>query len=144
MVRGCILLLYDVVLIRLAIEDYRKRTICDKYNGWILILTGISLFLDFGITPVSRVVGMLLISIPMSVIALWKPGSFGGGDVKLSFTSGAFLGAKGVLYGTCYGIVFAGVYCIWRICTKRENKNDQFALGPYLSIGYLLVTLNLI
>ena len=144
MLRECILLLYVVILIRLAIEDYRKRKICDKYNGWILILTGISMMFDFGITPVSRVFGMLVVSIPMSVIAILKPGSFGGGDVKLSLTSGLFLGWKGVLRGTCYGIGFAAIYCIWLICVKKENKNVQFALGPYLSAGYLLVTLNLI
>ena len=80
-------------------------------------------------------------SVPMVGIALVRPGSFGGGDVKLAFASGAFLGWRGVLEGTVYGIVLASIYCLWLIFIKKENRDVQFALGPYLSAGYILVTL---
>lgn len=141
MIRGCILLLYDAILIRLAIEDFKERKIRDKYNVWILVLTGISAVLGFGSPLSSRLIGMFLMSVPMVGIALVRPGSFGGGDVKLAFASGAFLGWRGVLEGTVYGIVLASIYCLWLIFVKKESRDVQFALGPYLSAGYILVTL---
>ena len=141
MIRGCILLLYDATLIRIAIEDFKERKIRDKYNVWILVLTGISAVLGFGSPRSSRLLGMFLISVPMVGIAFIRPGSFGGGDVKLAFASGAFLGWRGVLEGTVYGIGLASIYCLWLIFIKKENRDVQFALGPYLSAGYILVTL---
>ena len=138
MIRGCILLLYVVILIRLAIEDFKERKIQDKYNAGILALAGISTVLGLGAALLSRVIGMLLISVPMMGIALIRPGSFGGGDIKLAFASGAFLGWRGVLRGTICGFFLAAAYCLWIIFAKKEKKSIQFALGPYLSAGYLL------
>ena len=143
MIRGCILLLYDAILIRLAIEDFKERKIQDKYNAGILVLAGISAVLGLGAPLLSRVIGMFLISVPMMGIALIRPGSFGGGDIKLAFASGAFLGWRGVLQGTIYGIACASVYCIWVILVKKEKKHVQFALGPYLSVGYILSLLQI-
>ena len=143
MIRGCILLLYDAILIRLAIEDFKERKIQDKYNAGILALAGISTVLGLGAPLLSRVIGMFLISVPMMGIALIRPGSFGGGDIKLAFASGAFLGWRGVLEGTVYGIVLASTYCLWVIFIKKENRDIQFALGPYLSVGYILSLLHL-
>ena len=141
MIRGCILLLYDAILIRLAIEDFKERKIRDKYSAGILVLAGISTVLDLESALFSRLIGMFLISVPMMGIAFIRPGSFGGGDVKLAFASGAFLGWRGVLEGTVYGIGLASIYCLWLIFIKKENRDVQFALGPYLSAGYILVTL---
>lgn len=141
MIRGCILLLYDALLIRLAIEDFKERKIRDKYNAGILALAGISTVLGFGAPLISRLLGMTLISVPMLGIALIRPGSFGGGDIKLAFASGAFLGWRGVLEGTVYGIFLASIYCLWLIFVKKENRNVQFALGPFLSAGYMLSSL---
>ena len=143
MIRGCILLLYDAILIRLAIEDFKERKIRDKYNVGILILAGSSMVVGFEPPLLSRLAGMFLMSVPMLGIALIRPGSFGGGDIKLAFASGAFLGWRGVLEGTVYGIVLASTYCLWVIFIKKENRDIQFALGPYLSVGYILSLLHL-
>ena len=60
MIRGCILLLYDAILIRLAIEDFKERKIRDKYNVGILILAGISMVVGFEPPLLSRFAGMFL------------------------------------------------------------------------------------
>ena len=143
MARGCILLLYDTFLAMLAIEDLKNRKIRNRYPMAILLLSLVSTFVFGNISVLSRSFGMLIVSIPMLLLAIWLPGSFGGGDVKLSFACGAFLGGKLVLEGTVYAVLIAGIYCIYLLLRHRKIKNIQFALGPFLAIGYGIVSLKI-
>ena len=137
------LLLYDTLLICLGIEDFKKRKIRNQYVAGILLLAMGAVVVMPEISVVSRVIAMFAVSVPMMVLNILKPGSFGGGDVKLVFACGAFLGWKLVVKGTVIAIFLAGAYCIWLICIKREGKNVQFALGPFLSAGFFLSTFSL-
>ena len=139
MARGCILLLYDTLLVMLAIEDLKNRKIRNCYPAAILWLSLAATFVSGNLSVLSRIFGMLIVSIPMLFLAIWIPGSFGGGDVKLSFACGAFLGGKLVLEGTMYAVLIAGIYCIYLMLGHRKIKNIQFALGPFLAIGYGIV-----
>ena len=138
MARGCILLLYDTFLVMLAIEDLKIRKIRNRYPMAILLLSLVSTFVFGNISVLSRSFGMLIVSIPMLFLALWIPGSFGGGDVKLVFACGVFLGCELLLKGTAIALFLAGIYSIWLICIKKEKRNVQFALGPFLSVGYII------
>lgn len=132
------LLLYDVLMVSLAIGDYKCRKIRNSYVQTILLMAVISVIVMPEIPVSSRIAGMFAVSVPMAGIAMIKPGSFGGGDVKLVFASGAFLGVELVVKGTVTAILLAGMYCIWLICLKRMLRNVQFALGPFLSMGYVM------
>lgn len=143
MIRDCTLLLFDIVLIDLAVLDYRRRKIKDWYHVAILLLTLLAMVTIPEISLKNRMAGMFVISVPMTVLALLFPGSFGGGDVKLVFASGAFLGWKLVLQGTELAIFLAGIYSFWLIFIKKEKKNVQFALGPYLGAGFILSSFSL-
>ena len=109
----------------------------------ILLLSLVSTFVFGNISVLSRSFGMLIVSIPMLLLAIWIPGSFGGGDVKLSLACGAFLGGKLVLEGTMYAVLIAGIYCIYLLLRHRKIKNIQCALGPFLAIGYGIVSLKI-
>jgi len=137
MVRICTLLLFYSVLAWIGIEDLKKRTIKNKYQGMILLLAAISVFTVPEIPLEARVLGMFAISVPMAFLALVFPGSFGGGDVKLVFSCGAFLGWKLLGKGTAFAILFAGAYSLWLVGKKQEKGSRQFALGPFLSLGYM-------
>ena len=141
--RACLLLLYDVLLISLALEDMKFRKIRNHYIAGILFLAAGSVFVMRDISVGTRLLGMVAVNLPMSCIALVKPGSFGGGDVKLTFACGAFLGLERVVQGTVIAVFLAGVYCIYLICVKRKRTNMQFAMGPFLSAGYLLTAFTL-
>jgi leader peptidase (prepilin peptidase)/N-methyltransferase len=62
------------------------------------------------------------------------PGSFGGGDIKLFFTSGAFLGLGNILVAFILSLIFCLIYII----IKRSKKNTQIAFGPYISLGVFI------
>lgn len=131
------LLLFDAVLVILAIEDYQKRTISNRYSIIIFILAILTIPLGFGIGLWERVTGFFAVSVPMFLITWIRPGSFGGGDIKLVSSCGAFLGWRLLLRGTVCGIYLAGIYSVLLILIKKEKKNVQFALGPFLSAGYI-------
>ena len=138
MIRALLLLLYNVLLVGLALEDVKFRKIRNLYITGIVILAVCSIIVIPEITLWSRMLGIFIISVPMGCVAIIRPGSFGGGDIKLTFACGAFLGMKLVLIGTVIAIFLAGGYCLWLICIKRVLKNVQFALGPFLSVGYII------
>ena len=138
------LLLYNVLLIGLALEDVKFRKIRNLYITGIVILAVCSIIVIPEITLWSRMLGIFIISVPMGCVAIIRPGSFGGGDIKLTFACGAFLGMKLVLIGTVIAIFLAGGYCLWLICIKKVRENVQFALGPFLSIGYIIAVFELL
>lgn len=141
MARAGVLLLYDLVLVSLAIEDFRKRKISNCYVMKILFLSVIAVVVIPEVTVISRGMGMLIVSVPMTLLALMVPGSFGGGDAKLVLACGAFLGLELIVRGTIIALFFAGIYSVCLICIKKGKRNVQFALGPFLSVGYILSSL---
>ena len=140
MARACTLLLFYTVLVYLAIEDFQKRKISDWCHAVILSLALIALAVIPEISFQARILGMFAVSLPMTLITLCFPGSFGGGDVKLAFSGGAFLGWELVLGGTAIAICLAGLYSLWVVFIRKEKKSVQFALGPYLSMAYIIAT----
>ena len=87
---------------------------------------------------VDSIIGMFCISLPMFLLNLVIPDSFGGGDIKLMFASGIALGWKYSLLAAFIGILIAGIYCIYLILTKKVDKKGHIAFGPYLSIGIFI------
>ena len=143
MPRTILLLLYDIALVCIALEDFKYRKIRNRYVIWILFLTLAGIFWIPEITIQSRIVGMFAVSIPMTMLSWLRPGSFGGGDVKLVFASGAFLGNVLVIRGTVIGIFLAGIYSIYLLCKKKRCEHQIFPLGPFLSAGYLIFSFSL-
>ena len=78
---------------------------------------------------------MLLISVPLFLIIQVIPYGFGGGDIKMMFAAGFFLGAKAIVIAFFIGIVSGAVYAVFLLLTKRRKKTEHFALGPFLSVG---------
>ena len=63
------------------------------------------------------------------------PGGFGGGDIKLMFGAGFFLGAKLTVVAAFIGILLGGGFGALLLAQKKANRKSQFAFGPFLCIG---------
>lgn len=85
--------------------------------------------------------GMLTVSIPLLILACMIPGSIGGGDIKLMAAGGFLLGITGVWNAFVTGVMSAGLYIVISIILKRVERKSEIALGPFLSIGMILVLL---
>ncbi len=139
MLRTGTLLLYELVLVCLAIEDLKYQKIRNIYIWGILLLVLPGCFAMPEIGILSRLVGMFAVSVPLAGLSLFRHKCIGGGDLKLIFASGAFLGLEMIWQGTVVAIFLAGCYSIYLVLWKRKSRWKKFPLGPFLSAGYILV-----
>lgn len=75
------------------------------------------------------------------VAGLWRPGSFGFGDVRFAGVLGLVLGSAGVwvaIVGLYLGILIGGVA---GLVLKTRGRNDGSALGPWMLLGAVFGTL---
>ena len=68
-----------------------------------------------------------------AVLAVFSRGSLGGGDVKLIFALGFWLGEK-LFNVVLFGTVLGGFAAVIMILLKKKDRKSYFAYGPYFSL----------
>lgn len=130
------------VLVAIGVEDRRSMRIP---NRLVLAILGVGLvrclfqlvWSSQLFQPTPWILGMVVVSVPMLLLALAAPGSIGGGDIKLAGAAGLYLGPAGVVEGSVVGFLLAGVCGAILLLSKRKTLRDEFPLGPFLAAGYL-------
>lgn len=112
----------------------------DKYHISILILSIVQIILVPEYRIVDRLIGAIIIAIPMLLLTYAIPGAFGGGDIKLMAVSGFFLGTKPIVCAIILGILTGSIYGVVMLKSKKRNKKDSFAFGPFLAVGLTIAT----
>ena len=126
------------VLLAIALIDMDTQEIPD---GLVIALAVVAIAAIWGMpgrTLVDRLIGMACVSVPMLVIDLFIPTSFGGGDVKLMAAGGFLLGWRGTLLAMFIALIGGGGYGIWLLSRKKAGRKDHFAFGPFLAAGIVL------
>ncbi len=130
--------LFFSLLLAVSIIDCRKRIIPDPLCA---LIAGAGL-LTF--SPV-RLLGPLA-ALPLLAAAMCKPGSMGGGDIKLTAASGFVLGLEGGLLGMIVALTLAAVFYMvgWmarKLCGQKCAALRQTALplAPFLSLGFAAI-----
>ena len=123
------------VLTVISFIDHDTMIIPPQLNVLVLVIGIISIWTMGGPSILSRVIGLFCISLPLYLIILVVPDGFGGGDIKLMFAVGFFLGWKSTVIAFFIGLVVGGVYGIWVMIRKKMGKKDHFAFGPFLCVG---------
>ena len=116
------------ILLKIAWEDFRSRRIRDRL---LILLLAAGLWNRFGYGEMQGILWEIL-------ICLWKPGCFGGGDIKLMAVSGFLLGWEKNLDAFFAGMLFAGIFCIWMLAAGKIDRKSKIALGPFLCAGLIL------
>ena len=127
--------IYVIILLCVAWQDYKTRIIRNKFHIIIFSLAIVQMLLISEYRITDRLIGMLAVSVPMLLLTLLIPGGFGGGDIKLMAASGFFLGTSSILCAIILAIIAGSVYGIVMLKNKKRNRKDQFAFGPFLAIG---------
>ena len=104
----------------------------------VYVLAAAACFTMPEISFVSRLIGIVCVSVPMLLLTLAVPGAFGGGDIKLMGACGAFLGWKITLVSAFIAILFGGMWGIGLLLGKKKSRKDHFAFGPFLCIGMVI------
>lgn len=120
------------------ITDCDTMKIPNNYVIAMLVIALISLFTLPGFSIIDHIIGALVISLPMFIIANFVHGGFGGGDIKLSAAVGLMLGCKLTVVGFLIGLLLAGIYAIVLLLSKKIKGKEHFAFGPYLCTGYII------
>jgi len=123
------------VLLTISFIDYDTQEIPDVLNIVLMGMAVAAIFLFPEISIISRIIGFFEISVLMIIINLIKKESFGGGDIKLCAAAGFFLGWQNMLVAAFIAIVAGGIYGIILLATKKKNKQEHFAFGPFLAAG---------
>lgn len=126
------------VLTVVAFLDIDTMEIADGCHVAIVVLAVISVFTMPDIRIADRLIGLVCVSVPLVLITLFIAGAFGGGDIKLMAASGLFLGWKITLISSALAIFLGGGYGCYLLLTKKKERKDHFAFGPFLCIGMLI------
>lgn len=132
---GLAAFLYLGILVMAAWIDWDTRIIYDRFSVGIVLLGIFSLKLFSEHTLPQRLLGCVLVAIPMLLLSLVIEGAFGGGDMKLMASSGFLLGAKGVAVAMFIGLMAGGIYCGIMLKRGKLTRKDAFAFGPFLAVG---------
>lgn len=88
---------------------------------------------DVGV--VSALIGMLVTSGVLLLVALASKGGMGGGDIKLAAVTGLFLGwplaPLGIFLGACVG----GLVAIFLLLFRVKGRKDPLPFGPFIALG---------
>jgi leader peptidase (prepilin peptidase)/N-methyltransferase len=123
----------DCVLIIVSAIDIEYQVIPNKLITSIMAI-GIICLLISDISFINAVFGMIIGGGLLLLLAL-VPGVLGGGDIKLMFVLGVFLGAKGVLIAIFLAFIIASIISILLLILKIKKRKDYIPFGPFLSIG---------
>ena len=114
----------------------------DGLNVALLACGILAVFIMPEIAIVSRLIGLVCISLPLLVFSLVVPGSFGGGDMKLMAAAGFLLGWQSTLVAAVVGLSIGSIYGIFLIASGRKRAREHFALGPSLCAGIAVALLS--
>lgn len=133
-----IFILFIGLLIALSVTDIKTMEIPPVYNYAIFALGIISIFVTSQIGFVNRIAGALCVSVPLFLIILIVPGGFGGGDIKLMFAAGFFMGFQTTLVSAMIAFILGGIYGVIVLILRKKGRKDHFAFGPFLCAGMII------
>jgi leader peptidase (prepilin peptidase)/N-methyltransferase len=138
--------LFWVLLVLTAVDLEHKllpnRIVYPAFiTGWVLL---VALALIEG-TPralIDAAIGALIFGGFFFVVAFIYPAGMGGGDVKLAFVLGTFLGYLGgfglVLLGMFVSFLVGGVTGIAVMAISGGGRKMQVPFGPFMAVGTLV------
>lgn len=133
-------MVWTILMLLIGAFDSRKKKIPDFFVVFGMICGIVGAFCRKEPVLAERIAGMVISLAVFFGILFFAPGSFGGGDVKLSSVAGFYLGLE--LWGKSFviAIMTAGIYAVYLVIRKKENRKQEIAFGPFLCLGALIVT----
>lgn len=126
-------LVLNSILIVVSFIDIEYEIISDKIIIFTLVV-GVLFSLVDDISFVNAIGGMVFGGGLMLMLAL-VPGVLGGGDIKLMFVLGIFLGFKGTLFALLLAFILASIISLLLLILKIRKRKDYIPFGPFLSLG---------
>lgn len=133
-----ITIVYVTILCITAQKDWKNQKIDDKIHLGFIGLAVCEMYFGLGLPWQERMIGCVVIAVPMLLITICLGRGFGGGDIKLMASAGFLIGSKEIVTAAVYGILLSGIYCMGMLLTGRIKRKDTFPLGPFLAAGLII------
>ena len=134
--------LLTIILLKIAWEDAKTRHIRGR---WILLYGVLGIWnewMEKGIDLGESAAGFLSVSSVLVLVNLLRPGSFGGGDIKLTAVAGTVLGWERNFAAFAMAMWLSGIFCAVMLATRRMTRKSAIPLGPFLCAGILGETMS--
>ena len=128
---------------RMAVAGSRLSTMAGSGNPSLAVAgSELSTTVGSGIPSLGLAgLGLAVMAVPMAFSNLARPGSFGGGDIKMTAACGFYLGADKALQGTMVAFILAGLFGAFLLLARQKERKESFPLGPFLAVGYVATLL---
>lgn len=136
-----VIILFSILLV-LSMIDIDIKEIPNGIILAILIIGVISFFVNDGPEVIwwHKLLGLVAMSVPFLIIGIIT-GGIGGGDIKLLFAAGLFMGWKLIILGGLLGVIIGGILAVILMITKKAKKKTEMPLGPSLALGFAIAIL---
>lgn len=120
--------------------DMAAQEIPDGLNA-LLALCGVLLAAaDDGHTLTAALLGSVIISVPLGLIAFFT-GGIGGGDVKMMAAVGLCLGPALTVLAFFIGCISAAAVALGLLAAKKASRKSLMPLGPFLALGTFIAAI---
>lgn len=134
-----------VFMTLLAFTDIKKHIVPNRILFVMLIcflaVAGIGMIADIenGLRLIfTSLAGSLFCGMVFLLCYVISRHQLGGGDVKLSFLMGLYLGGSRVIAALVYGMILCLVYSLVKLARKKITIRDGVPLVPFLWIGTMI------
>ncbi|MBO6293848.1 MAG: prepilin peptidase [Selenomonas sp.] len=126
-------------LLMTIVTDFEQHLIFDKMQLPFAVLALVFMCLSgqIGNYLLAAVAG----GMAFLLLALLTRGAIGGGDIKLMFVLGLWLGMEKLLQIVAGGFILGGLVAGVMLLSGRWKRDEHFAYSPYFSVIALILLL---
>lgn len=127
--------------IDIAVQRLPDRLVLPAYPVLLILLTGPAMIEQSGAALIRSLLAGVALAAGYLGLALVRPGSLGGGDIKLAGLTGLAMGWLGwhtVLVGSLLAFALSAIASVALLATRRITLHSHLAFGPFLLAGALL------
>ncbi len=122
----------------ITFTDFEQYVIFDKMLKPLAIL-GILAAIHLNLPIVDRILAAVIGGGIFFLISTVTKGGIGGGDVKLVFVLGLWLGSAILLDVVIKACILGGAVALIMILTKQKDRQSYFAYGPYFTLTAIYI-----
>lgn len=126
------------LLLSITYSDAKKKRIPDCLVAGVFVCGIFAMMFLERQEMLNRIGGLGISLLIFFIILFAAPGSFGGGDVKLSAANGLYLGAGLWLRSFMAAVLLAAIFIVASKLLRRERWKEEIAFGPFLCLGAAL------
>ena len=138
------LLVYQLLLIYFLL-----LTVCTDFEQYVIFdrmlfpfgILAFPMMYALGLSLSDHLSAAVLGGVAFLLLAVLTGGGIGGGDIKLIFVLGLWLGSRMLLGTVILGFCLGGLAALFFLLTKQKKRKEFFAYGPYFSAAALFFAL---